>query len=176
MSSVMFVCLAAGASPSLLPGSTAAGGEGETQDDSSLPIWSRKLQKASVGRELDENHFLLATPTLPGQDHQRLSVVCAGGQRRHVGLQNRQAQLEDGFDAVEEEAVDHADGTLEGQHAEEDGEEPGEGDGGERRQVGNVFGQFRQTLPDELLKHGLVHLSSCGGGDKHGGLLEVEEM
>lgn len=42
----MFVCLTAGMSVSLLPGSNAAGGEGETQDDPSLPIWSRKLQKA----------------------------------------------------------------------------------------------------------------------------------
>lgn len=43
----MFVCLTAGTSVSLLPGSSAAGGEGgDTQDDSSLPIWSRKLPKA----------------------------------------------------------------------------------------------------------------------------------
>lgn len=40
----MFVCLTAGTSVSLLPGSSAAGGEGETDGDSSLPIWSRKLQ------------------------------------------------------------------------------------------------------------------------------------
>lgn len=40
----MFVCLTAGTSASLLSGSNAAGGE--TQVDSSLPIWSRKLQKA----------------------------------------------------------------------------------------------------------------------------------
>lgn len=46
MRSVMFMCLTAGTSASLLSGSNAAGGEGETQDDSSLPIWSRKLQKA----------------------------------------------------------------------------------------------------------------------------------
>lgn len=46
MRSVMFVCLTAGTSVSLLPGSNAAGGDGDTQDDSSLPIWSRKLQKA----------------------------------------------------------------------------------------------------------------------------------
>lgn len=43
----MVVCRTAGASVSLLPGSNAAGGEDDAQgeDDSSLPIWSRKLQK-----------------------------------------------------------------------------------------------------------------------------------
>lgn len=46
MRSVMFVCLTEGQSGSL--GSGAAGGEGETHDDSSLPIWSRKLQKAVI--------------------------------------------------------------------------------------------------------------------------------
>lgn len=50
MRSVMFVCLTAGTSASLLSGSNAAGGEGETQDDSSLPIWSRKLEKAESVR------------------------------------------------------------------------------------------------------------------------------
>lgn len=62
---------------------------------------------------------------------------------------------------MEEEAVDHADGAVEGQDAEEDGEEPGEGDGGEGGEVRNMFGQFWQTLPDHLLEHRLVHLSSC---------------
>lgn len=48
MRSVMLVCLAGAPSGSLLLlGSGAAGGEGgETQDDSSLSIWSRKLQEA----------------------------------------------------------------------------------------------------------------------------------
>lgn len=44
----MFVCLTAGTSASLLSGSNAAGGEGGAQDDSSLPIWSRKLQNVST--------------------------------------------------------------------------------------------------------------------------------
>lgn len=42
----MLVCLAGALSGSLLLGSGTAGGEGETRDDSSLPIWSRKLQEA----------------------------------------------------------------------------------------------------------------------------------
>lgn len=46
MRSVMLVCLAGAPSGSLLLGSGVAGGEGETGDDSSLPIWSRKLQEA----------------------------------------------------------------------------------------------------------------------------------
>lgn len=62
---------------------------------------------------------------------------------------------------MEEEAVDHANGAVEGQHAEEEGEEPREGDGREGGEVGDVLGQLGQTLPDQLLKHRLVHLSSC---------------
>lgn len=84
----------------------------------------------------------------PCENHERLSVIRAGCELCGVGLQHRQAQLEDGFDAVEEEAVDHADGAVEGQHAEEQCEKPGEGDGGEGREVRNAFGQFQQTLPD----------------------------
>lgn len=41
---VMVVGRTAGRPVSPLPGSKAAGGEGDTQDDSSPPIWSRKLQ------------------------------------------------------------------------------------------------------------------------------------
>lgn len=98
---------------------------------------------------------------LPGEDHKCLSVVCAGRELRSVGLQHCQTQLKDGFDAMEEEAVDHADGAVEGQDTEEEGEEPREGDGRQRGQVRNVFSQFRQTLPDQLLEHRLVHLSAC---------------
>lgn len=99
----------------------------------------------------------------PGEDHQRLAVVRAGGEQRGVGLQRRQAQAEDGVDAVEEEAVDHAHGAEEGQHAEEEREEPGEGDGGEGGDVRHALRQLRQTLPDQLLEDGLVHLGAWGG-------------
>ena len=99
---------------------------------------------------------------VPCENHQGLSVISAGRELCSVGLQRSQTQLEDGFDAVEEETVDHADGAVEGQHAEEEGEEPREGDGGQGGQVWNMFSQLRQTLPDQLLKHRLVHLSSCG--------------
>lgn len=84
----------------------------------------------------------------PCENHERLSIIRADSEMWGVGLQHRQAQLEDGFDAVEEEAVDHADGAVERQHAEEQCEKPGEGDGREGREVRNVFGQFRQTLSD----------------------------
>ena len=107
---------------------------------------------------------------LPCENHECLPVIGAGGELSGVGVQHGQAQLEVGFDAVEEEAVDHADGAEEGQDAEEEGEEPGEGDGGEGGEVWNVLGQLRQTLPDQLLEHRLVHLSSCRGGEGGGGI------
>lgn len=44
---------------------------------------------------------------------------------------------------MEEETVDHADGAVEGQHAEEEGEEPREGDGGQGGQVRDMFSQLR---------------------------------
>lgn len=67
MRSVMLVCLAGGASGSPLLGSGAAGGEGETQDDSSLPIWSRKLQEAKKSYPhltFEQNDFLLTAASL----------------------------------------------------------------------------------------------------------------
>lgn len=66
MRSVMFVCLTAGTSVSLLLlASSAAGGEDGTQDDSSLPTWSRKLQSTD-----QRSHFVCsqnrkATPNTP---------------------------------------------------------------------------------------------------------------
>lgn len=97
---------------------------------------------------------------VPREDHKCLSVVSAGRELCSVGLQHSQTQLEDDFDSVEEETVDHADSTLERQDAEEEGEEPREGDGREGGEVCDVFSQFWQTLPDQLLKHRLVHLGS----------------
>lgn len=98
---------------------------------------------------------------IPCENHKCLSIISAGRELCSVGIQHSQTQLKDGFDSLEEEAVNHANSTLEGQGAEEEGEEPGERDGGEGGEVWNVFRQFWQTLPDQLLEHRLVHLSSC---------------
>lgn len=98
----------------------------------------------------------------PGEDHERLAIVGAGRQLGGVGLQHGQAQLENGLDAVEEEAVDHADGAVERQDAEEQGEEPREGHGGQGGEVREVLGQLGQPLLDQLLEHRLVDLSTCG--------------
>ena len=172
-----------GKSEWLQPLSSAAGGgdDGDNggEDDASLPTCSRKLQ--STGFTFSpfirlklvnfSKHMWLQIPLdvpptqgLPWENHESLPVVGAGGELRGVGLQHGQAQLEVGFDPVEEEAVDHAHGAVEGKDAEEQGEEPGEGDRGEGGEVGDVLGQLRQTLPDQLLEHRLVHLSSCRGG------------
>lgn len=58
MRSVMFVCLTAGISVSLLLllVSNAAGGEDGTQDDSSLPTWSRKLPQHRAEEGGGEGH------------------------------------------------------------------------------------------------------------------------
>ena len=92
-------------------------------------------------------------PNLPCENHKSLSIICAGREQSSVGVQRCQTQLEDGFDTMEEETVDHADGALEGQDAEEEGEEPREGDGREGGEVWNIFSQFWQALPDQLFKH-----------------------
>lgn len=101
---------------------------------------------------------------LPCENHKRLPVICAGRKLRSIGLQHGQTKLEDGFDSVEEEAVDHADGAVERQDAQEQGEEPRQGHRGEGGKVWNLFSQLWQTLPDELLEHRLVHLSACRRG------------
>lgn len=75
MRSVMFACLAAGMSVS-------AGGEGVARDDSSLPIWSRKLRTEGIqgsARAEPPPHGGDRRARPPGEDHQRLSVVDAGG-------------------------------------------------------------------------------------------------
>lgn len=101
---------------------------------------------------------------LPCENHKRLPVICAGRKLRSIGLQHSQTKLEDGFDSVEEEAVDHADGAVERQDAQEQGEEPRQGHRGEGGKVWNLFSQLWQTLPDELLEHRLVNLSACRRG------------
>ena len=98
---------------------------------------------------------------LPCENHECLSIISGRRELSSVGLQNSQTKLEDGFDSLKEEAVDHAHSTLEGQDTEEEGEKPREGDRGEGGEVWHMFSQLWQALPDQLLKHRLVHLSSC---------------
>ena len=105
-----------------------------------------------------------------------MAVVRARAELRCVGLQYRQAQLEHGLDALGEEAVEDAQGAGEGQHAEEQGEEPGQGQGGEGRQVWDLLRQLGETLSDQLLKHRLVHLSSCKGDQRSEVRLEHKSL
>ena len=100
---------------------------------------------------------------LPAEHHEGLSLIGAGTELRRVCLHHSQAQLEDSLDALGEEAVQHAEGAGEGQHTEEKGEEPGQGQGRQRRQVRDLLRQLRETLPDQLLKHRLINLGSCRG-------------
>ncbi len=96
----------------------------------------------------------------PGQDHERVSVVAAGAQLGRVSVQHRERDLEDGSDAVVEEAVEDTQSAAEGQDAQEQRQEPRERRRRQRREVRNTLGQLRQTLADQLLEHRLIHLSS----------------
>lgn len=66
---------------------------------------------------------------VPAQDHQGLPIVFAVAQIHGVGFQDGQAQLENGFDPVIEEAVHNIDSTFQGHDAKEKGKEPRKGDG-----------------------------------------------
>lgn len=66
---------------------------------------------------------------VPAQDHQGLPIVLAVAQIHGVGFQDGQAQLENGFDPVIEEAVHNIDSTFQGHDAKEKGKEPRKGDG-----------------------------------------------
>lgn len=55
-------------------------------------------------------------------------------------------ELEDGLDAVVEEAVDHVHGAPQRHDAEEEREEPGQGDGRQGREVMHVLRQLRELL------------------------------
>lgn len=105
-------------------------------------------------------------PGPPAEDHQGLAVVLAAAQVLGVGLQHGQPQLEDGFDAVIEEAVDHVHRALQGHDAEEQSQEPGEGDGRQGREILHVLRQLRELLLDELLKDGLVYLGPWKGSHR----------
>ena len=113
-------------------------------------------------------------PASPAEDHQGLAVILAAAQVLGGGLQHSQSQLEDGLDAVVEEAVDHVHGTLQGHDAEEEREEPGQGDGRQGREVVHVLRQLRELLLDELLEDGLVHLGPWGRS--HGDWLGRESL
>lgn len=66
---------------------------------------------------------------IPAQDHQGLPIVLAVTQIHSIGFQYGQAQLENGFDAIVEEAVHNIHSTFQGHDAEEKGKEPGKRDG-----------------------------------------------
>lgn len=70
-----------------------------------------------------------ASVAIPAQDHQGLPIVLAVTQIHSVGFQDGQAQLENGFDAIIEEAVHNIHSTFQGHDAEEKGKEPGKRDG-----------------------------------------------
>lgn len=91
----MFVGRTEGTSVSLLLlllRSSAAGGEDGGQDDSLLPTWSRKLQNrhfTSDSAFAEHKHTSFNAHTdVPGEDHDGLSVINAGGELGGVGLQH----------------------------------------------------------------------------------------
>lgn len=125
---------------------------------------------------------------LPAQDGHGLALVVAGQQSFHVVVENRQGHLgrkrswvrartfrwntpvgterrlsylEGDFDALVEEAVDQQDGAVERHHGQEDGEEPGQADGGDDAQLLHVVVELGEELPGQVFKHALVHQSPC---------------
>lgn len=60
----------------------------------------------------------------PGQYHERVSVVAARAQLGRVSVQHRQRDLEDGPDALVEEAVEDTQRAAEGQDVDEQRQEP----------------------------------------------------
>ena len=66
---------------------------------------------------------------IPAQDHQGLPIVLAVAQIHGVGFQYGQAQLENGFDPIIEEAVHNIHSTFQGHDAKEEGQEPRKRDG-----------------------------------------------
>lgn len=66
---------------------------------------------------------------IPAQDHQGLPIVLAVTQIHGVGFQYGQAQLENGFDPIIEEAVHNIHSTFQRHDAKEKGKEPRKRDG-----------------------------------------------
>lgn len=118
---------------------------------------------------------LLSLPPLPAQNRHGLPVVLAPEQLVNVGVQHGQRELEDDLDAVVEEAVHHHHGALEGHDGQEEGEEPGERDGGDDAEVLHAVVQLRDVLAGQLLEHALIHQGSCRA-DAEGGRRDVKMM
>lgn len=82
-----------------------------------------------------------------------MSIIGARAQLDCIGVQHRQADLEDGPDAAVEEAVEDTQRAAEGQHTHEQRQEPRERRRGQRREVRDQDRQIRETLTNQLLKH-----------------------
>lgn len=71
-------------------------------------------------------------------------------------MQHGERQLKDDLDAVVEEAVHHHHCALEWHDGQEEGEEPGERDGGDDPEVLHAVVQLRDVLTGQLLEHPLI--------------------
>lgn len=109
-------------------------------------------------------HHAVGGSESPGQYHQGVSVIGARAQLGYISVQHRQADLEDGSDPAVEEAVEDTQSAAEREHAHEQRQEPCEGRRRQRGEVRHVVSQLRQPLTNQLLKHGLIHLSSWARG------------
>lgn len=69
--------------------------------------------------------------------------------------------LEGDFDSLVEETVDQEDGAVEWHHRQEEGEEPGQADGGYDPQLLHVVIKLGEENPGQVFKDSLVHQSSC---------------
>lgn len=96
------------------------------------------------------------------EDGDGLGVVVAADQSLHVVVQHRQAELQDGFDAIVEETVHHVHGAFYGQDADEEREKPGQRHGREETQVRHVLHQLGEVFPNQILEHRLVDQSAWG--------------
>lgn len=94
------------------------------------------------------------------EDGNGLCVVVAADQSLHVVVQHRQAELQDGFDAIVEETVHHIHSALYGQDADEEREKPGQGHGREEAQVCHVLHQLGEVFSNQVLEHRLVNQSA----------------
>lgn len=134
----------------------------ETYQEVFLSSWS-EIEKPcfSIFGPLSVFH---PQPSSPSQHGHGLSIILGPQQLVDVGVQHAERQLEDDLDALVEEAVDHHHGTLKGHDTEEQGEEPGEGNGRDDSQVLHAVVEFRDVLPGQLLKYTLVYQSSWRSG------------
>lgn len=92
--------------------------------------------------------------------HQSLNVSLVVNNTSKTSVKVGQ-YLEDDLDALVEEAVDQQHSTVEGHYRQEKGQEPGQADGGNDSKLLHVFIQQGQKGTGQLLKHTLIHQSSC---------------